>query len=194
MLKTSAYPATLVGLADESSGYNQVSHKLKKTDIELNMALRELKKELNQMTKTEIIKLILEMYKKIPDAKNYLNIFTTGDIEQLTEKYKKEIEKYIYPNGRNLDLRETEARKIIRTVSKMNITELNVELELHYVSCCLEIIEDFGYWDENYYIALEKMFDNAINGISELGMEDKYNEKIMFLSSKASEYGIELEY
>ena len=30
------------------------------------MALRELKKELNQMDKTEIIKLILEMYKKIP--------------------------------------------------------------------------------------------------------------------------------
>ena len=33
------------------------------------MALRELKKELNQMEKTEIIKLISEMYKKIPDAK-----------------------------------------------------------------------------------------------------------------------------
>ncbi|WP_308992504.1 DUF6155 family protein [Mariniflexile litorale] len=158
------------------------------------MALRELKKELNLMNKTEIIKLILEMYKKIPDAKNYLNIFTTGDIEQLTEKYKKEIERYIYPNGRNMVLRETEARKIIRTVRKMNITELNIELELHYVSCCLEIIEDFGYWDENYYISLGKMFDNAINGIYELGMEDKYNEKVISLSSKASEYGIELEY
>jgi len=76
----------------------------------------------------------------------------------------------------------------------MKITELNVELELHYVSCCLEIIEDFGYWDENYYIALEKMFDNAIKGISELGMQDKYNDKVILLSSKASEYGIELDY
>ena len=158
------------------------------------MALRELKKELNQMDKTEIINLILEMYKKIPDAKNFLEIFATGDIEQLTEKYKKEIERYIYPNGKNMGLRETEARKIIRTVRKMKITELNIELELHYVSCCLEIIEDFGYWDENYYIALGKMFDNAMNGISELGMEDKYNEKVISLSSKASEYGIELEY
>jgi Zn-dependent M16 (insulinase) family peptidase len=158
------------------------------------MALRELNKNLTQMSKTEIIKLILEMYKKIPDAKNYLDIFTTGDIEQLTGKYKKEIEKYIYPNGKNMVLRETEARKIIRTVRKMNITELNIELELHYVSCCLEIIEDFGYWDENYYIALGKIFNNAINGISELGVEDKYNEKVISLSSKASEYGIELEY
>ena len=158
------------------------------------MALRELKKELNQMDKTEIIKLILEMYKKIPDAKNYLDIFTSGDIQKLTEKYKKEIEKYIYPNGRNMNLRETEARKIIRTVRKMNITELNIELELHYVSCCLEIIEDFGYWDENYYMAMGKMFDNAINGINEMGIEEKYLERIKTLSFKASEFGIELEY
>ena len=158
------------------------------------MALRELNKELKQMDKTEIIKLILEMYKKIPEAKNYLDIFTTGDIQKLTEKYKKEIERYIYPNGRNMDLRETEARKIIRTVRKMNITELNIELELHYVSCCLDIIEDFGYWDENYYMAMGKMFDNAISGISEMGIEEKYLERIKTLSHKASEFGIELEY
>ena len=158
------------------------------------MALRELKNELNQMDKTEIIKLILEMYKKIPDAKNYLDIFTTGDIQKLTEKYKKEVERYIYPIGMNMNLRETEARKIIRTVRKMNITELNVELELHYVSCCLEIIEDFGYWDENYYLAIGKMFDNALNGINEMGIEEKYLERIKTLSFKASEFGIELEY
>ncbi|MCK0115373.1 DUF6155 family protein [Gelidibacter japonicus] len=158
------------------------------------MSLRELKKELTQMDKTEIIKLILEIYKNIPDAKNYLDIFTTGDIEKLTEKYKKEIEKYIYPNGRNMNLREIEARKIIRTVRKMNITELNIELELHYVSCCLEIIEDFGYWDENYYMAIGKMFYNAVNGINKMGIEEKYLERIKTLSYKASEFGIELEF
>ena len=94
------------------------------------MALNGLKKELNKMEKTEIIKLISELYKKVPEAKNYLDIYATGEIKELVEKYKKQIEKYIYPNRRNMDLRETEARKIIRTVRKMKITELNVELEL----------------------------------------------------------------
>ena len=158
------------------------------------MALNGLKKELNKMEKTEIIKLISELYKKVPGAKNYLDIYTTRETKELAEKYKKQIEKYIYPNGRNMNLREIEARKIIRTVRKMKITELNIELELHYVSCCMEIIEDFGYWDESYYTALEKMFDNAISGIYELGMEDNYNEKIRSLSSKASKYGIKLNY
>lgn len=158
------------------------------------MAFREVKKELNEMDKTEIVKLISEMYKKIPAVKTYLDIFATGEIEQLVEKYKKEIERYIYPCGRNMQLRETEARKIIRTVQKMKITELNVALELHYVACCLEVIEDFGYWDEGYYVALEKMFYNAINGIHELGMEEKYEGRIIGIMNKASEFGIELLY
>ena len=158
------------------------------------MALRQVKKELNGMDKTEIVKLVSEMYKKIPAVKTYLDIFATGEIEQLVEKYKKEIERYIYPNGRNMELRETEARKLIRTVQKMKITALNVELELHYVGCCLEVIEDFGYWDKGYYVALEKMFYNATNGIYELGMEEKYEEQINGMMHKAVEVGIELSY
>ncbi len=158
------------------------------------MSIREVKKELNGMDKAEIIKLVSEIYKKVPAAKTYLDIFATGEIKQLADKYKKEIEKYIYPNGRNMQLRETEARKIIRTVQKMKITELNVELELHYVSCCLEIIEDFGYYDNGYYVALEKMFYNASSGINELGMEEKYEESIIRIINKASEFGIELSY
>jgi len=158
------------------------------------LALKEVKKELNKMDKSEIIKMVSEMYKKIPTVKTYLDVFVTGEIKHLIEKYKNEIERYIYPNGRNMDLREVEARKIIRNVRKLKITELNIELELHYVKCCLEIIEDFGYWDENYYIALEKIFYNATSGISELGANEKYEEQIKTISHKASEFGIELDY
>lgn len=134
------------------------------------------------------------MYKKIPAVKTYLDVFATGEINQLVDKYKKEIERYIYPNGRDMQLRETEARKIIRTIQKMKITELNVELELHYVGCCLDVIEDFGYWDDGYYVALEKMFYNATSGINELGMEEKYEERIIGIIHQASEFGIELSY
>ena len=158
------------------------------------MPLKEVKKELNGMDKAELVKIISEMYKKIPAVKTYLDIFATGEIEKLAAKYKKEIEKYIYPSGRNLELRETEARKVIRSVQKMKITELSVELELHYVSCCLDVIEDFGYWEENYYIALEKMFYSALSGINELGMEEKYNERIIEIVRKASDSDIELSY
>ncbi len=48
-------------------------------------------------------------------------------------------------------LREAEAWKLIREVRKLKVMEMNIELELHYVDCCLEVISDFGYCDENYY-------------------------------------------
>ncbi|AXG71981.1 hypothetical protein KORDIASMS9_04239 [Kordia sp. SMS9] len=158
------------------------------------MGLRDLKKELHKMDKSEMIKLISEMYSKIPSAKEFLDVFSGMKIETLIEKYKKEIERYVFPSGREMILRETEARKIIRTVRKMKITELNVELELYYVECCLEIIQDFGYSDENYYISIEKMFDSAIKGISEIGAEKKYKRRINDILSVASEFGIDFYY
>ncbi len=156
------------------------------------MGLRDVKRELNKMEKTEMIKLISEMYSKIPSAKEFLDIFSGVKIETLVKKYKREIERYVYPSGREMVLRESEARKIIRTVRKMKITELNVELELYYIECCLEIIQNFGYFDDKYYVAIGKMFDSAISGIAEIGEEEKYEDRINAISYAASEYGMEL--
>ena len=158
------------------------------------MGIREVKTRLNNLDKTEIIKLISEMYKKVPAAKNFLDIYATGDISELAEKYKKEIERYVYPSGNNLVLKEAEARKLIRTVRKMKVIELNIELELHYINCCLDVITDFGYWDENYYLSVDKMYRSAVNGIAELGLIDEYTERLETISARASEFGLELYY
>ena len=76
----------------------------------------------------------------------------------------------------------------------MNITELNIELELHYVSCCLEIVEDYGYCNDNNYMSMERMSDNAESGINKTGFEEKYLDRIKTLPHKAREFGIELYY
>ena len=158
------------------------------------MGLREINQELKKMDKTEILKLISEMYKKIPSVKEYLDVFASGDIKKMTEKYKLETEKYVLPHGREMILREKEARKLIRTIRKMKIVELNVELELHYVKCCLEIISDFGYWDDEYYNNIEKMFYSALNGITEIGQEKEYEKQLDSIYTDAIEYGLELQY
>lgn len=76
----------------------------------------------------------------------------------------------------------------------MKVIELDIELELHYVNCCLDVINDFGYWDENYYLAVVKMFNSAVNGIVELGLIDEYTERLESISVRASEFGLELYY
>ncbi|MCF6350954.1 MAG: DUF6155 family protein [Flavobacteriaceae bacterium] len=158
------------------------------------MGLRELNKELKQMEKTEIIKMVSELYKSVPMAKEYLDVFATGNIKQLIEKYKFEIEDYVYPKGREMLLREKEARKLIRTIRKMKVPELTVTLELHYVYCCLDIIEDFGYWDEPYYNAVTNMFYSATKGVIKGGFEKKFDKLITNLVSRSYEYGLDFEY
>ncbi len=158
------------------------------------MGLRELHKELKQMEKSEIIKMVSELYKSVPMAKDYLDVFATGSIKQLKEKYKLEIEKYVLPHGRGMVLQEKEARKLIRTIRKMKIAELSITLELHYVACCLEVIEDFGYWDEPYYNAVANMFYSATKGIIENGLERKFDKLITTLISKSYEYGLDFEF
>ncbi len=158
------------------------------------MGVKKLQDSLSKMDKTEIIKLLCELYKGVPEAQTYLDIFVTGNIEELIEKYKKEITNYVCPSGIAMIDRDADARKLIRKVRKMKLLVLNIELELHYVECCLKFIRQFGYWDENYYIVIEKMFASAVKGIKELGEFDKYLQKLSCLSKIASEYGIELEY
>ena len=158
------------------------------------MGLKELRIELNKMDKSEILKLISEMYKKIPRAKEYLDVFASGDIKQLAEKYKLEIEKYVYPSGYEMVLNDNEARKLIRTIRKMKILELNIELELHYVKCCLETIRDFGYWNDGYYNNIVKMYNSALSGIVETGLEKKYEKQLISICTDAQEYDIQLDY
>jgi len=157
------------------------------------MGLRELQKELKQIEKKEIINMVSELYKSVPMAKEYLDVFATGNIKQLIDKYKFEIEEYIYPHGRNMVLREREARKLIRIIRKMKIPELTVTLELHYVYCCLDIIDDFGYWDEPYYTAVANMFYSATKGIKKNGFERKFKKLINNLVSKSYEFGLDFE-
>ena len=156
------------------------------------MGLREIKKELKKMDKSEIIKLISEMYKNIPRAKEYLDIYTTGQIDHIIEKYKSEIEKYIFPYGRNMILRESEARKKIREIRKLRIPELNVELELHYVTCCLEVTESYGYYDGEYFYHISNMFYSAKKGIEKMGKENKYQIRIEEIVNRTIKNDIEL--
>ncbi len=158
------------------------------------MGLREVQKELKAMEKIEIIKMVSDIYKKIPMAKNYLDIFANDDISDLVEKNKIEIEYFVYPNDRNGRLRELEARKLIRTLRKLKIPRLSIELELHYVNCCLEVIEDFGFSDENYYNAIDKMFYSATNCIYKNGLERKYRQLVTNLVSRSYACGLDFEY
>lgn len=157
------------------------------------MSIAKLKKDLKQQSKDEIIDLVLDLYKKIPSAKDFLDVYTSYDTQKLIEKYKKEIERLVYSRGINFNSKEVEARKLIRTIRKMKIDEVTIASELHYVKCCLDVVEKYGFWEENYYVAIEKIFDSAEKKILTNGWEDNYKIQLNQIIKKANEYGM-LEY
>jgi len=157
------------------------------------MALRNLKKQLNQMEKADIIKVLAEMYKKVPEAKDYLDLVANEDIDKLISKYKDKIEKYVYPLSNGVMLNR-EALKLIKKVDKLKIPQMSAELGLFYVECCLVVISDFGFYDQTYYNSVYSTFAKATKSVSEMGGHELYHEQILDIMDVASELGIDLEY
>jgi hypothetical protein len=152
------------------------------------MTLTKIKKELAQMTHKQVADLVLDMYTKVPAAKDFLNIFVSLDIEKMAEKYKSHISRDLKVKF-NSSPRDVSARKLIRDVRKMGIDELSVELELFYAECAYANMEEWGYWEAySYSDAMEKMFYEALEKIERNGWQDKYNGRVNALREKGEQY------
>ena len=141
------------------------------------------------MSQKQIVDLLCDLYNKVPAAKDFLEIFITVDIEQLAEKYKKQI-------ARDLKIpfdgspRDVSARKLIRDVRKMGIDELIIEMELFYVECAFENIEKMSYWEGYSYVnAMEKIFFEALEKIDKNDLHEKYAIRINKLRQGGGKYG-----
>ncbi len=154
------------------------------------MSFAKVKKQLKTQDKDQLIKLLAELYKSVPGAKDYLDVYASGDIESLVEKYKAGIDAYMYPKGVHMRTNETEARKLIRTVQKMNVPELTIALRLHYAHCGITMTEDFGYMGESYELALENQFYQAFDLMEKEGMVSRYQDLIDQLTERGRAYGL----
>ena len=153
------------------------------------MTLAKLKKELTQMTQKQVVDLVLDMYTKVPAAKDFLNMFVSLDIEKLAEKYKNQISRDLKVKFDGSP-RDVSARKLIRDVRKMGIDELSVELELFYAECAYVNMEECGYWEAySYSDAMQKMFYDALEKIEKNGWLEKYNNRLTVLREKGGQYG-----
>lgn len=157
------------------------------------MPLRDLKKHLNTLDKSDIIKLIAEMYKKVPAAKEYLDILAGADIDNLIAKYEKKIERLIFPNSKGA-MRDVEARQLIREARKLNIPELDLALDIYYMECSLHLIRSYGYYDESFINTIYTSFKRALKGVEQIGRRKSDIQRIEAIIDFAGELDIELAY
>lgn len=126
------------------------------------MGLREVKKELDQLEKDQLIHHLTELYKKYSEVKEYLNFFADPDEKKLIEKYKERVYEGFYP-ARGWRLKLGRSRKAINEFKKLGIsTEADADILLYFTEVAVQYAREKKPKNETYYTRLENSFLKAL--------------------------------
>jgi Family of unknown function (DUF6155) len=141
------------------------------------MSLTDLKKELKKFDKNKLINLISELYKKHKPVKDFFDFYVQPDEKGLFEKYKTRVFEAFYPK-RGFHLKLKDARQAISDFKKFAPSNyLLAELMLFYVECGVQFTNDFGDIDENFYLSMEKMFNQTLSLMKSEDLLDQFNNR-----------------
>lgn len=128
------------------------------------LKLSELKKELKEMDQKELIGLIAELYKKIPDVQHYLSakLIGEGAVQNLYESAKRKITDEFFPDRGHGKLRLKEAKNVISNFKKLANDELKtIDLMIVYVENGTEFTNTYGDIDGRFYDSMLSMYEKA---------------------------------
>jgi len=126
------------------------------------MGLREIKIKLKKLDNEALIMLISEFYKKYEPVKEFLDFYTNPNEEKIISNYKRKIKEGFYPK-RGYKLELSISRKAINEFKKLNTSKKSlVDLLLYFVECGVELTNEFGDIDENFYTSIENTFKIAL--------------------------------
>ncbi len=165
------------------------------------MNFEELQSRLKEKTSAELRFFLLELYQKIPEVKDYLDITIPTNqkeyqqnYEKLKIRYKKELDKYLNPSIPEEDLDEEKAINLIERIRKAELNpEFTIECEMYFVECCKNFILNYGYFDEDYYDTMEEVFEWACWLIEENNLLEDYRDDIETLIRFGNDYGLDFE-
>ena len=140
------------------------------------ITISELKKKLKQKSNDELVKEIIELYKKFPTVKDYYsaNLSTDGMIEIL-EKYKKIVQNEFFPLRGFGKLKLSVARKAVNDFKKISNSNYHVaDIMLHYVENGVNFTNEYGDIDEKFYSSIESMYETALKHISSSNLSNDF--------------------
>lgn len=163
------------------------------------MNIEQLKLILKNKSLTDIKNIIYALYTNIPEAKDYIDIIAPFDkkvikqnSEQLFKRYQKQFREYLLPDILETNTRELEAFKLLERIRKKNIsTQFTIDCEFQFINYCREFILTYGYFDEDYYITMDEVFESACIKIKAEKLIEDYRNTIEKLLHFGSEYGFE---
>ncbi len=152
------------------------------------MGLREVRKELAELEKEELIYHIGELYKKYKDVKEYFDFYTNPDEQALLEKFKARVHEGFYPN-RGWRLKLYRSRKAINEFKKLGISEeANATLLLYFTEVAVMYAREKRVKTENYYKRLSTSFDKALEYMDKYKLLDKFRAQNELVVERCSSF------
>ncbi len=165
------------------------------------MNLEHLESRLKGKNATELKYLLMDVYSKFPEVKDYLDIAISSNQKEnqqnlisLEKTYKTKFTKYLCPNILEDDLDLEKAINLLLSIRKSNInTKLTIKCELFFINCCKDFIVNYGYFDEDLYNTMEEIFKQSSKSIFENFLQNEFKEEIENLIQFGNEYGLEFD-
>jgi hypothetical protein len=132
------------------------------------LTLSEIKKQLKQSEKDELIEMICTLYKSNENVKQMVNAKIMGEvfIGELLEDYKKKIKLIFFPKN-NITLPSLSiAKKLISDFEKFADEISVIDLMLYYVECGNEFTNTFGDINGPFYDSLCSVFGKFIEKLN----------------------------
>ena len=149
----------------------------------------QIKKELGQKTKEELIQEISTLYQRFPQVKEYYQVQTSGAADVL-DKYKSIIEKeFIEGKSRGLPkARFTMAKKALSDFKKLTKDpDLLADLMLTFVASVSSFNSEFSPDVENFYTIPEDMFEEVLQLLKQNNLLLKYQTRAYDIVDNATD-------
>jgi len=151
--------------------------------------ITQLKQQLSQKSKAELIKEIGKLCQTFPQVKEYYQAQGI-DIQEILNKYKAIIEKeFIYGKTKGLPkVRFSVARKAINDFKKLtNEVELIADITLTYIESISSFSSEFSPDSEEFYTKPENMFEEVLALIEQHNLLEKFESRANNIVANACE-------
>lgn len=145
------------------------------------MKVNDLKRNLKGSSKEELIKEIVELFKKNSFVKDYYILkYDAESNSSVLDKHKAIVENEFFPKRGFGKARLSVARKSITEFKKLSQDKIQLaELMIFYVEMGVKFTNSYGDIDEPFYLSMESMYDKVVKFIINAKLEDLFNHRCL---------------
>jgi len=136
---------------------------------ECSLSVTEVKSILKQQSKEELIELIIDSYKTIPQLKEYITVKYSNEetIEQIFKVYKYKVHDVFFSKNMKAQFKIGEAKKAVNDFKRLCSDEkLVIDLMLYYVEMGVEFTNTYGDINESFYNSVGSMYEAIVKSIN----------------------------